>query len=476
MPASVPPSSSTTAVKDVLNVLSVVAQIALKATFATHYQIPTAVKRSTGKNRPWPTHHIRRSDFGSRSIRRPLRSDTLRDGTTPAQSSDALVGSGKRSLRPSDIETRENSQHCESSSLPSPVLVDKPCLSEVVNEAGLSSDSTKVGNLPLHTSVPSAPSRYMNPTTETDGTPTEPAESLLDGYDATAAPHIGTMRASRVPSSRIARFLHYGSLGVGLAWGAAGSALSPSLNKPTASDGRTSKFMSQSNIRRLVDKLSTMRGAALKLGQFLSIQEADLLPKEIEEVLRQVQASADYMPEYQLESVMTAELGREWRRHFQIFDVRPFAAASIGQVHHARLSSDHPDHPGMEVAVKVQFPGIEQSIESDLGYLKWLLMASAILPKGLFLDSTIRQMRIELHDECNYSREAEMTRRFRKIFERQAHLSHQVLAFEVPQVIDNMCTNRIITTEMMKGKPLAMVSDADQQARNEVRECDARPF
>ncbi|PWN26335.1 ABC1-domain-containing protein [Jaminaea rosea] len=292
------------------------------------------------------------------------------------------------------------------------------------------------------------------------------------------------MRASRVPSSRIARLMHYGSLGAGLAWGAAGSFLSPSA-KPTppptgeASPGATpppaaaSMGMSPSNVRRLVDKLSRMRGAALKLGQFLSIQDADLLPKEIEEVLRQVQSSANYMPEYQLEGVMRAELGAEWRNHFSRFDVKPFAAASIGQVHYAMLSETHPEVPGMEVAVKVQFPGIKESIESDLGYLRWLLAASALLPRGLFLDKTIQQMRMELNDECDYEREAEMGRRFGQIFntpgqdtKSTSSSSKAGTRFEVPRIIPSLCTSRVLTTQMMKGRPLSMVSHLSQPRRD----------
>ena len=87
---------------------------------------------------------------------------------------------------------------------------------------------------------------------------------------------------------------------------------------------------------------------------------------------------------------MTAALGPSWSQNFASFDRIPFAAASIGQVHQAVLAeSVSPTGKEERVAVKVQFPNIANSIESDLGYIKLLLTAGKLLPKGLFLDKTI---------------------------------------------------------------------------------------
>lgn len=298
----------------------------------------------------------------------------------------------------------------------------------------------------------------------------EELEHLSD-YDVTTEQRTTPMRASKVPSSRLARLMHYGSLGAGLAWGAAGSILTPGGGgrgpEGQAQKGNSSPFMSEGNIKRLVDKLSRMRGAALKLGQFLSIQDSNLLPPEIEAVLLQVQNSANYMPEWQMEKVMAEELGADWRSHFASFSSTPFAAASIGQVHHGVLSPSHPTHPNLPVAIKVQFPGIRESIESDLGYLKWLLAASALLPRGLFLENTINQMRLELQDECDYEREAEMGRRFAKIFNE----GQPTDSFEVPTVIPDLCGKRVLTTEMMKGRPLSHVEGYNERRRNEVSRC-----
>ncbi|KAL9931796.1 hypothetical protein V8E36_009346 [Tilletia maclaganii] len=308
--------------------------------------------------------------------------------------------------------------------------------------------------------------------------PSPPPLASDDKYDPETAPRAAPLRSAKVPSSRLGRLLHYGSLGAGLAWGAAGQYLSGGSSSSSSAQqgGGSSPFMGEANLRRLVDKLSTMRGAALKLGQFMSIQDSNMLPPELEEVLLRVQNSANYMPEWQMEKVMREDLGPDWRTHFETFNPVPFAAASIGQVHSATLASTHPAAtssglvPGSKVAVKIQFPGIKQSIASDLSYLTTLLTASALLPKGLFLQKTIATMRGELEDECDYVREAEMGRRFARLLE--AHRAESriqgVMEFAVPTVVDELCTGRVLTTEMMRGRPLTQASRYSQERRNQI--------
>ena len=88
---------------------------------------------------------------------------------------------------------------------------------------------------------------------------------------------------------------------------------------------------------------------------------------------------------------MTTALGSSWANNFVSFDRIPFAAASIGQVHTAVLAAAVlPTGKDERVAVKIQFPNIVNSIESDLGYIKILLTAGRLLPKGMFLDKTIQ--------------------------------------------------------------------------------------
>jgi aarF domain-containing kinase len=86
-----------------------------------------------------------------------------------------------------------------------------------------------------------------------------------------------------------------------------------------------------------------------------------------------------------LQRVLAKSLGSDYAKHFSSFEKTPFAAASIGQVHAARLALDD-----SEVAVKIQFPGVKEAIESDLNNLRLLLTASALLPRGLYLENTLK--------------------------------------------------------------------------------------
>ena len=152
-----------------------------------------------------------------------------------------------------------------------------------------------------------------------------------------------------VPASRLSRLFQYTSLAAGLGVGSAAQA----LRNVASANPSSSLLLGPKNTTRLVSKLILMRGAALKMGQMLSIQDNDMFPKELDQVLKQVQNGAHYMPHWQLENVMRQELGDEWRQeHFLDFEDVPSAAASIGQVHRATLKD------GTKVAVKVQVSNI----------------------------------------------------------------------------------------------------------------------
>ncbi|KAJ3726866.1 ABC1 family-domain-containing protein [Lentinula raphanica] len=260
--------------------------------------------------------------------------------------------------------------------------------------------------------------------------------------------HRNTLQSSKVPSSKLGRLFHYGGLAASLGYGAASEFLRPSTTSVDASS--RSVILTGANIGRLVSKLSQMRGAALKLGQFLSIQDTHLLPPEIDAVFRRVQDSAHYMPDWQMEQVLSAALGPSWStEYFERFDRVPFAAASIGQVHEGMLKAEwSPTGKPEKVAVKVQFPNIRDSISADLSYITWLLrvtLGGKILPKGLFLDRTMEVMKTELADECNYEREAHFLRRFR---------SSDVLGsdprFHIPWV-SSLSSEQVLVMEYVEG-------------------------
>ncbi|KAF7345013.1 Atypical kinase COQ8, mitochondrial [Mycena venus] len=272
------------------------------------------------------------------------------------------------------------------------------------------------------------------------------------------------LQSSKVPSSRIGRLFHYGGLAASLGYGAASEIIRRTGN--SGSEGsQQSVMMTEANITRLVSKLSQMRGAALKLGQFLSIQDTHVLPADVDKIFRRVQDSAHYMPDWQMEQVLTSSLGPDWARSFTTFDRVPFAAASIGQVHTAILAPDvSPTGAAARVAVKIQFPNIASSIASDLGYISLLLTAGRLLPKGLFLDRTMQVMKQELADECDYAREAE----FLRAFGAPQHLGGDE-RFKVPWVWDGS-TDRVLVMERVDGTSVGEtnVSQLDQRDRDDI--------
>ncbi|CAB4475030.1 unnamed protein product [Rhizophagus irregularis] len=266
-----------------------------------------------------------------------------------------------------------------------------------------------------------------------------------------------TLKKSKIPTSRVSRFFHYGGLAIGLGAGAMSEAVRRATGISKTKGG--SVLMSEANIERLVNKLSRMRGAALKLGQMISIQDNDMLPVQLEKVLLRVQNSANYMPNWQMEKVMAKELGLNWRDNFKTFDPIPMAAASIGQVHNAQLSKP----PYLPVAIKVQYPGVAASIDSDLNNLRTLVIMSNLLPKGLYLDNTIKVARRELAWETDYVREATCMEKFGELLKDDKD-------FVVPKVMKEYSTKMVLTSEKMMGEPLTYTVYYSQELRNKIGE------
>ncbi|EEQ90147.1 Atypical/ABC1/ABC1-A protein kinase [Blastomyces dermatitidis ER-3] len=261
------------------------------------------------------------------------------------------------------------------------------------------------------------------------------------------------MVESRVPSTRLGRLWEYGGLATSMVFGIAGQSIRrATVGVDSSSD---SLIFSPENVERLVAKLSKMRGAALKLGQLLSFQDAKMLPPAIHQVLQRVQDKANYMPAKQRDRVLVNNLGENWRNLFESFDELPMAAASIGQVHRAVLKET-----GKPVAVKIQYPGVANSIDSDLSNLSILLTASRLLPKGLFLDKTIANARTELAWECDYIREAECGQRFLSL------LQDDTGTFMVPAIIHSASGKQVLTMEYLEGIPVTRVQNFTQAQRD----------
>jgi len=275
-----------------------------------------------------------------------------------------------------------------------------------------------------------------------------PAEESLPNPLGGPRPYV--LRESRVPATRMSRMWNYSGLAVGML----GGAITESLSRTFGGGGDGSVMLSGANMERLVAKLSRMRGAALKLGQMMSFQDSKMLPGPIQEVLQRVQDRADYMPSYQRDQVLVSNLGREWRDLFADFEEKPIAAASIGQVHRATLKS------GKQVAVKIQFPGVSDSINSDLDNLSMLLTATKLLPKGLYLEKTIANARTELGWECDYGREAQCLRRFKAL------MAGEEDVFLIPDVHPEASGKQVLTMDFMEGVGVTRVASFTQTQRD----------
>ena len=200
-----------------------------------------------------------------------------------------------------------------------------------------------------------------------------------------------------VPSRRLSRLGQFGRLAGGVAGGmlAEGARRLATGERPRISD----LLLTPGNAARVADRLSHLRGAAMKLGQMISLDSGDMLPPELGEILARLRERAHHMPPQQLQRVLAAEWGQNWRTRLHRFDARPIAAASIGQVHRAIT------HDGRELAVKVQYPGVRESIDSDVDNVSTLLRVSGLSPRELDIAPLLAEAKLQLHEETDYVRE-----------------------------------------------------------------------
>jgi len=252
-------------------------------------------------------------------------------------------------------------------------------------------------------------------------------------------------RTRPVPQGRLTRLAGLGKLAGGIAAGVLGEGLERLArgDRPHLSD----LLLTPTNARRVTDQLSRMRGAAMKLGQMLSLDAGDLLPAELTVILSQLRDAAHMMPSSQLQKTLNSAWGADWRRHFAEFDITPIAAASIGQVHRGVLTS------GRQVAVKVQYPGVSASIDADIDNVATLLRMSGLLPRGLDVAPLLAEAKRQLHDEADYLREAEQMGRF-------GHLLAGDSRFVVPEPIEALLRPTILPMDFLVSVPIETLVSA----------------
>jgi predicted unusual protein kinase regulating ubiquinone biosynthesis (AarF/ABC1/UbiB family) len=266
--------------------------------------------------------------------------------------------------------------------------------------------------------------------------------------------------AGKLPTGRLARTARVGGLvtGQGLRW--AGMRTANRVRTPeraaVAQSERTTALVQQ-----LVDQLGQMRGAAMKVGQMISMVEFDGLPEdERDELQRRLAALRDDVPPVpfaDLEKLMRREFGGPLRRVFSRFDERAFAAASIGQVHRATTVD------GDEVAVKIQYPGVAEAVETDLRNAMLLLPLVKRLAPGLDARALAAEMRERIAEELDYELEAQNQRRVERLMR-----GHPFL--RVPRVHTDLSTRRVLVSEYVEGARFEIVRRADEARRDRYGE------
>lgn len=222
-------------------------------------------------------------------------------------------------------------------------------------------------------------------------------------------------------------------------------------NRPKMKD----LLLTPGNAMRVADQLAQMRGAAMKVGQMISMDAGDMLPAELADLLARLRSDAKSMPEKELISLLEAEWGESWQKKFIQFPLQPIAAASIGQVHKV-ITQDL-----KRLAIKIQYPGIKQSINSDVDNVATLIKMTGLLPKGLDIKPLLSEAKKQLHDEADYALEGQYLEQYAAVIENDD-------AFIMPVVDNEFSSDTILAMSFVDGIPIEQLVDAPQTTRDEV--------
>lgn len=191
----------------------------------------------------------------------------------------------------------------------------------------------------------------------------------------------------------------------------------------------------------LTENLSQLKGAAMKAGQLLSLDSSDILPPEVIEVLSKLQNSADPVAFPVLDQVLRSELAPQKYGSLQALETKAYASASIGQVHKAHYKNE-------EIVLKVQYPGVVESIDSDLAILKNVVQALLrVSGRQMELHEIFEELRVILHQEADYKRELESL----KLFNNLLKADHD---FVCPQPIEDLSTKKVLAMSYVEGLSL----------------------
>jgi predicted unusual protein kinase regulating ubiquinone biosynthesis (AarF/ABC1/UbiB family) len=259
--------------------------------------------------------------------------------------------------------------------------------------------------------------------------------------------------SSSVPSSRFARLTRFGALASGVAGGmlAEGARQLVQGKRPRFRD----LVLTPTNVSRVTDQLAQLRGAAMKLGQMLSMDAGDFLPAQLTQILSRLRSDGHHMPQGQLVKLLNQSWGKGWEQRLARFSYTPIAAASIGQVHSART------HDGIELAIKIQYPGVAASIASDVDNVVSLLRIAGLVPGHLNIAPLVEEAKRQLHQEADYVKESQHLTHYR-------HLLAGNDNYVLPEVLPEFTTKRILAMTYIPSEPIESAMGASQVQRDRI--------
>ncbi|MBK1644238.1 ABC transporter [Thiocapsa imhoffii] len=262
-----------------------------------------------------------------------------------------------------------------------------------------------------------------------------------------------------VPSTRISRLWHLGRATGDLAAGIGVKGLIE-LARTRRSDDPARIVLSPAHTQRFTQRLARMRGAVMKMGQLMSMDGSDIFTPEAAEIMSSLRERAEPMPMSQLTTVLDREYGPDWNQRFRRLEFTPIAAASIGQVHRAETRD------GRRLALKIQFPGVRESIDSDISNLALLARTLGMAPSGVDLAPYFESARAQLHREADYLAEA-------NALETYANWVGDDADFFVPKVHRDLSTTRILAMDFADGVPVDQLADGRYRAAERDRAATA---
>jgi predicted unusual protein kinase regulating ubiquinone biosynthesis (AarF/ABC1/UbiB family) len=260
-------------------------------------------------------------------------------------------------------------------------------------------------------------------------------------------------RGLPVPSGRVSRLARFVTMASGVAGGMMldGVRQFAEGKRPSMQD----LLLTPANAIKVTHQLAHLRGAAMKVGQLLSMDAGEIMPRELADILARLRADAHQMPQGQLRATLDRQWGRGWQQRFESFSFHPIAAASIGQVHRARAKD------GRELAIKIQYPGVRQSIDSDVDNVASLLRMSGLLPKTLDIAPMLREAKRQLHEEADYEREGGHLQRFGELLAGSPD-------YALPELDPALTGKSILAMSYLEGAALESLAATPQAERNRI--------